>query len=404
MIKLVALYGTGDCYLLSALFRSFLDHHESRVGAAALICKPEHEAIPLMFGIEPTLDADLVRQGESNLTLQANHDNHIGQNNVVFVHPSFVRSGVRIDHLTAHSFVSQADLYRGLLHLPMNTPLAKPDISSHIDPDFGQDRVLLIPEARSWPNSQPGFWTLLAAMLKGAGHEVEINQPDWSLTRLLNEIGVSSWVIGPQCGVMSILCEAQFPCRKTFCTPSVPKPRPLGFLVDQTFPYGYVTKFAGHDWAVDEYEIGDKNHELIISHILASADVWPHPKPVTSFSMPLTPGDFLDRLAVLMVKGANFKDARRVAVRRELERYVEVYTSQPKAFVRVGREFEELIAVNQNIFTHSATLVPEAIDGNISNLQAHARIIQLNKRRVELKQQIDQAMDAAYSEVKDYYR
>jgi hypothetical protein len=279
-----------------------------------------------------------------------------------------------------------------LLDLPLDTPLDLPKLPKPFD---ARDSVLIIHDAKSWPNTQPVFWRKLNNALKEAGYGVDWNTGG-TLEELFNRCAMASWVIGPQCGVLSILTAAHFPCRKSFCTPSTLP----GIPIKSTFPYAYVNKFSGEDFDVDEYEITDNNHEAVIAKLLSpGACANRSLSPLLTVSVPLAPGDFLDRLAVLTVKMEKFTAERKQSIRREHDRYWVTYRNNPFC----GTYLAALIDVHRETFDLCATYVPDALVGKHDE-PAHARAISLNKRRVELKQQIDRLRNSAYSEVKDYYR
>lgn len=286
-LRLVALYGTGDAYLVCALARQVEMHHGR---AVTVIVKPAHAAIPRLFGIPYAVDEVLVRRAESDGQMHRLYENDIGRVLHYYVHPHFLRSGVRVDRLTVKPSVSQADMYRALLHLPPAAPLALPSAPIAVTVP---DTVLLIPEARSWPNTQAQFWPELSAALMAIGRAVTWNDPRWTLDELLQRCAESEWVIGPQCGVMSILCHARFPCRKTFATPSVDGGRYPGLPVADTFPYALVTKFAGEDYDVEQFKITADNHAALIDRIAGG----PNAERVAPLRTdPLPTRDDLDRL------------------------------------------------------------------------------------------------------------
>lgn len=398
-LRLVALFGTGDTYLVCALAGA-VAHHARR--PVTVVVKPGHAAIPRLFGIDFIVDDGLVRQGERDPSLQAGFENDRRRPDAttVFVHPSFVRSGVRIDHLTVKPEVSQADMYRALLHLPVDAPLARPPAPSA---EPGRDSVLLIPEARSWPNTQPHFWLELGARLHDMGRAVTLNKPEWRLEELLARCAESEWVIGPQCGVLSILCAARFPCRKTFATPSVDGGRYPGLPVAATFPYAYVTKFAGEDYDVEEFKITDGNHAALVEMIAGGANARRlRPlslAPVRSVMAPLSPGDACDRLAVLQVKHERFPPELVAGVLREFGRYCHLVPGLP-----VPQEiYDQLLQLHRDGFDLHERFVRGALADQPGLEAEHAEAVKLNRRRVELRQVIDALCGAATTEVKSYY-
>lgn len=113
-------------------------------------------------------------------------------------------------------------------------------------------------------------------------------------------------------------------------------------------------------------------------------------------SVELTPGDFLDRFAILMVKrtrlGTAFED--------DCRRYAA--TAEPLlAHPKVRALFDELVVVHVQTFDALETAVPHAFNGGMS-VDEHVSAIRLNRDRVRLKAAIDEAFDVP-GETKSYY-
>lgn len=399
MIQIVALHGTGDVYLISALVKAFRQQHGRDVG---LIIKSKYACIAQMFDVPYSCDDDLIRHAEGDLPLQRDYDNVIADGRLFYAHPSFFRTNVRLDHLTTMPDVSQADMYKILLRIPPDAELSLPRIPEGA-PERG--KVVIIPQARSWPNSQPAFWPLLDRALKEAGWNVHNNPPHWSLQQLFEECASAEWVIGVQCGVMSILVTGRFPCRKTFATPDVDLDR--NFLFSQnTFPYGYVTKFSNQDYDVEEFKIASNTHFALVNAIVSGSNalrLWPHdPQPTKSITVPLTPGDFLDRLAVLTVKYGRFSPVRRAAIEREFQRHNEL-RNQAQFSGDVEALFQRLIELHSATFDLLEKMVPEALGSGTMAVEDHIEAVRLNRDRVEIKRAIDAACRAPYREEKSYY-
>jgi len=409
VIRLVVLGGTGDAYLVCALIEAFRATHNR--DDVEVILHPKLAAVAAMFpDVHHRLDEGVVRHAEDNQAFQRTHDNQLFASDTFYVHPCFARSGVRIDQLTAKENISQADMYRAMLHLPPDALLTLPRLPQSSDPI--PNLVLMLTEATSWPNTQPAFWTKLTARLEADGHRVLLNDRRWPLGKLFEIAASVEWVIGPQCGVMSILTTGRFSCRKTFASPSVDDyvSPSENWWATRTYPYGYVTKFAGEDYDVDEYKITDDNHDEIVTAIAAGAVVrFPSlgvydPSPVMTVTMPLTPGDFLDRLAVLTVKRTRLAPNARVAQEREYRRYAErVQTlALPDA---ARRAYADLVLVHEETYDLLESLIPDTLDWECDGVEVgrHVCAAKLNRDRVVLKNAINAAVHAPYAEVKSYY-
>lgn len=396
--RLAVLGGTGDAYLVCALAHAMEAAHGYR---AEVILHSKLAAVARLFPwVTHRIDDVLVAMAERNQALQRSYDNRLLGGEVFYAHPSFSRSGVRLDQLTAGPTASQADMYRALLQLPPETPLRLPEVPP-ARPETGT--VLVIDSAVSWQNTQPEFWRALTRRLRSGGLLVTENDRSWSLDELLRRCAASEWVIGPQCGVMSILAAGRFPCRKTFATPSMDGHRLSGYWFRDTYPYGYVTKFDGEDYDVEEFKITDANRsevvELIASGVNARRLKSHDPRPVRSVSVPLSPGDFLDRLAVLAVKREKFSGDDRAAIEREYQRYDEASRTLLTDFPGVSSLLYGMVLLHRRTFDHLERHVPAALRGDTSGALDAARF---NRERVELKREVDAACRAPYTEVKSY--
>ena len=73
-----------------------------------------------------------------------------------------------IDELPSLQRVTQADLFRMVLGLPLSAPLT-PAMPPLMVPMPG---TVMIVEATTWPNTQPGFYRKLIAALRADGRDV----------------------------------------------------------------------------------------------------------------------------------------------------------------------------------------------------------------------------------------
>lgn len=403
-VRLVTIGGSGDAYLVCALVEAFKRHHGR--DDVEVVGKAKYACIANLFRVRFRADDALCHAAEGDVALQRTYENILLSPTMPFyVHPCFLRSEIRVDKLTTKPDASQADMYRMILRVPSDAPLSIPETPA-VAPAPGT--VILIPDAVSWPNTQPAFWAALAPALVATGRTVMVNDPEWSLQELLVRCAAAEWVIAPQCGVMSILVTGRFPCRKTLASAALTdENKKLSFLSPQTFPYAYVTKFSNADYDVEEFEITDHNHAEMVDAIVRGQNalrLWGHdPRPVLTISAPLSPGDFLDRLAVLTVKRARFPIEKRAAIEREYRRFSDLQKLLPQS-PEVVDLFAQMCVVHAETFDVLAGMVPEALDerGTVSMVQ-HVAAVKLNKRRVELKQAVDAACRAPYTEVKSYY-
>jgi hypothetical protein len=415
VIRLIVLGGSGDAYLICALASAFERKHGRPV---TVVMREKFGAVAELFpSVRVAFDEALVHRAENDPEMQRTYQNDLLSDDAPFyAHPCFVRSPTRVDHLTTKRDASQADMYRMVLGLPIETSLALPTVpvvrsttQFHAEAwaSFASNTVLLITDAVSWPNTQPRFWADLEEELRATGRHVLVNDKSWQLQRLLWTCAAVEWVIGPQCGVMSILCTGRFPCRKTLASPSVDDERSPGFLAGETFPYAYVTKFANEDYDVEEFKITTANRRDLVRSIVTGANaqrLWPHdPRPVVTLHAPLSPGDALDRLAVLKVKRDRFPPARRAAIQREFFRYMEL-TRGLRDDPRVAGLFARLVINHEATFDLLERLIPAVMQREErGDLADHVEAIRKNRERTDLKREIDVACRAPYTEVKSYY-
>lgn len=403
MIRLVTIGGSGDAYQVCALLDAFRRHHHR--SDVTVVGKEKYRAIADLFGHPYAVDEALVRKAEGTPEMQRTYENVLlSRDTTFYAHPCFLRSEARIDKLTMKPEASQSDMYRALLRLPTDAPIGVPTRLPKVE--RRPDSVLLIPEAVSWPNTQPAFWSALAEELRRAGRRVMFNDPKWRFGELLNQCAGQEWVIGPQCGVMSILCTGQFPCRKTLASPKVTEAnKKLYFQIGRTFPYAYVTKFSNDDYDVEEFEVTNENYAEIVGAIVGGQNALQlhehDPRPVMTIQAPLAPGDFLDRLAVLEVKRRRFSGAPRAAVEREYRRflYARATIELPAAVEEI---YAKMIEVHERTFDLLQGLVPKALNGG-APAASHDAAVKLNRVRVDLKHRVDAVCRAPYSEEKSYY-
>lgn len=391
MIRLACIGGTGDVYLVCALAPEVAARSH---GAPVTVAVPaKYAAIPQMFDQRFEIADEEIRTAEGDEHLKREYDNYIAPGRTFYAHPCFTRNQ-RLDELTVlPRSPSQADMYRALLGLPADAPLALPRLP--VATPIRGDAILLT-DAVSWPNTKPRFWHALERDMRAAGWNVRVNSPSWPLVELLARCAFAELVVGPQCGVMSILVAGRFLCRIVMATPAIdagPWFTVGKRTLHDTLPYAYVTKFDGQDYDVEEHFLTDTNHGAVIRSILAAPRAPRDPRPVESITMPLTPGDFLDRLAVLTVKMDRFPPERRALVEREYRRYA---LAAPPGFVD-SVEFRRLLDVHYTAFDFLERTAPDPDTD-------HGVAFRLNRTRTIIKNEVDVARRAPYTEVKSYYR
>lgn len=262
MIRLVPLYGVGDCYLICALARAFERTHGKSV---VIGTKATHGAIPEMFGLPWQACDGEVGRAESSREMQATWHNVIADGATIYVHPHFVRSEPRLDQLTVKPRVSQADMYRALLHISPWEPMEKPNI----EPEPVAE-VVFLSRSNSWPALPAEFWMALEHRLAGTA-PILINNEKNSLRDLFRFGAGAKWIVGPQCGAISAFCEMGISARKTIIIRELGPDCPYLFDLTETLPYGHCSTFAGNDHAdVDHIIVPASGWEAAIERILAT--------------------------------------------------------------------------------------------------------------------------------------
>ena len=396
--RVVALGGLGDVYLVAALFGEYQARHPG----ARLVVKPNHLAITELFGIDAE-PSEVAFAMERDPERQRRELNDPSSPTVFWPHPCMLRTPIDLTPATTvDGRFTQARMFRLIMGLPIDVPLALPRVPAG---EPVRDSVMLV-QAHTWPDTAPGFTERLADALRATGREVWINDGKLPLRDLLARAARTEWVIGAQCGLMSIFVAGRWPCRKTIATPDIDNGKGGGYWAASTFPYAAVQTFSGMDFDIEELRIGD-DYEAAIGAILTGPNalrLWEHnPAPVVSIQASLSPGDFLDRYAVLLVKAENFDQNRRAAIARELQRATEIDHARNLS-ASVANLFFELIGIHAETFHLLAGLVSETVKGvSVADVCAHTAAINLNKRRFELKTRIDEALHGTGREVKSYY-
>ena len=397
MQQVVVLGGLGDVYLVCALYESFCRHHQAE---AELVIKSGHEAVADLFpDVRYRVDDILTFGTEANRHFQETHENRLGDG-LFFAHPCMQRTRLHICSLPAKPFVCQADLFRMVLGLPLDAPLTVPIVPT------GQPmpKSVMIVEATTWPNTQPGFYPKLLKAMREAGFDVWLNDKQLPLRDLFAKAAASEWVIGPQCGLMSIFVTGRFSCRKMLATPSIDGGKAPKYWASSTFPYAYVSRFAGEDFDVEEFKIEDAHASLIAVMMECLRNPRPHdPNPVAWAMMALTPSDLLDRLAVLLVKNAYFQGPQHARIQREIARHATAAETLLLNNPKVRELFADLTLQHAETFKVLEQAVPSALANGGMDVADHVAAIKANKKRVELKHEIDAALRGATPEVKSYY-
>lgn len=391
MIYITTNHGTGDTYMSLAFANAVA---RTRGEPVTVLVPPQHKAIMDMFPDVVSLTAE----GDISSWKNAYHPD----DDLIVAHPSAVPKRVRIDHLCLLARrLTHADLWRAMLELPPDEPMPRGHALGR--PSQKKGLALLIPESRSMPNAHPEFWDRMSIRLADAGWNIVRNQPEWPLAGLLDYCAQAEWVIGPQCGVMSIICHAFFPCRKTFAVSTMDGHS----YFRRTYPYAYVDTFAGEDYAdVDEVKIDDPIRA--VEDVMRGANAY-GPRPsglVTGVQMTLTHGDFFDRLSILEIKTERLEGAKRAAVYREYLQHREAALPVlGRHGARLAEAYAKIKAANAAAWDHNERAVSGVFCLGVAGPTGDdfAEAARHNRERVRLKNQINAICSSAHDEIKSYY-
>lgn len=386
MIYITTNHGTGDTYMTLAFAKAV---ERLRGQHVTVLIPPQHDAIAKMF---PDVT---VSHGDPGIINFLNNMDDV----LIVAHPSAVPKRVRIDHLCLLARpLCHADLWRAMLELPADEPMPRGQYDNKVT--RLPKSALLIPQANSIPNCVPEFWMLLQDRLEREGWDVTVNDRSWPLERLFQACDDAEWVIGPQCGVMMILCHTGFPCRKTIATPSLDGHH----YFKKTYPYMYVETFAGENYGdVDEVKITD-NLDWAISSVMAGANAHriSRPQRASGIAVMLSYGDFFDRAAILTVKSIRLPPEKAALIMRDHLRHSELLTSVIGHDPLLKDLARKLFEVNDEAFQQNEVAVKTVMEGGQAS-EHYAKAVHLNKQRTELKEKVNRQCNSIYVEVKSYY-
>lgn len=126
------------------------------------------------------------------------------------------------------------------------------------------------------------------------------------------------------------------------------------------------------------------------------------PRPTLTIWAPLSPGDFLDRFAVLTAKRSRFDPDRRSQIEREYHRFRVIYeqTTWPPEIDAYLTMFVDLHLATFDLFER---MVPASLDHLYIAQDDHISAIHLNRKRTILKNAVDTICHGPYTEVKSYH-
>lgn len=359
-------FGLGDTWLVCALAHA--------LPGVTVHVKPDHAPIAEMFGLA-------YETSPGGIT----------------VHPSTMSGGNALDALTAREGFSQADMYRLLLDLPLDTPLARPTLKWHSSAPRG---VVIMPHARSMPTRPLWFWRDLAERLSRT-MPVYWNSPEAcaGTTRFYGHIGelyalieAAGWVIGPNTGGFVCAVASELKAHKTLIA-HVPE-EPFRFNAHVTlkgaFPFSHQRKFCGRDYDVDEIGPDD---------VIEIPEGEPNTRPSPILRAPMSLGDILDRLTILDLK-LEANPSRHI--KRERQEILDTLQEAGIGQADTEPQLTALRAANRAGFEIGDRLYAQTNEQTPEATALHIAMMRTNKDRVKAKQAINAKTGSLLTEAKTY--
>jgi len=452
-------YSRGDTYLMCALVESFRQCHGHIADDIVVVVKDSHRPIAEFFRkhisrIVTVPDAEMSRMAE---TLRNTHGpSTLRPDEMLFVHPQHLGDG-RLDAATQFPDYSQKNMYQHLLGIPYSAPLSTPEVAAELKAKaqaFAQAHgikpgrsVLIMPDANSYPSVEDAFWHKLSTGLAEAGWSVFTNMsgsnnaprtraldgsrgidpPFEILLPLAEQMG---WVVATLTGGMNIIITAQVPCRKTVVAKGPRQGTTFAFndLIElrSAFPYAYQKTYDGEVYNIEELEVtGPDDYDACVSQILGGINnqhgAPPPAAPMVQMRAETTPGDVLDRITILQIK-QRYLDTReaRHNVQRELLALQSEISFRGHALSAELQSATQALyeanhegwMTNEIIFKDFAddfgregwTLGPEASEQKRAErmIQSFRKSQALNRRRVEIKREINELLNCHVNEEKSY--
>jgi len=126
---------------------------------------------------------------------------------------------------------------------------------------------------------------------------------------------------------------------------------------------------------------------------------------MNEITVPVSPGELLDKITILRIKSARMRDASKLAnVRTELEALERIWSASPYAAVDVASDVSALLAVNERLWTIEDDIRDkeraQSFDGDFVRL-ARAVYIE-NDERAAIKRRLNVKLGSTLIEEKSY--
>jgi len=126
---------------------------------------------------------------------------------------------------------------------------------------------------------------------------------------------------------------------------------------------------------------------------------------MNEITVPISPGELLDKITILRIKSTRMRDASKLAnVRTELEALERIWTASPYAAVDVASDVSALLAVNERLWSIEDDIRDkeraETFDSDFVRL---ARSVYIeNDERAAIKRRLNVKLGSSLIEEKSY--
>lgn len=229
---LVCPYHLGDTYLISSLLPAFRDAHRDRAERVYILTEPKQAEIARLFApaATPVALPGLGPEMANRLTPVA----QFAPNQPHIVHMLHYGDG-RLGAFMGWRRMTVMDLWRHMLHLPLDAPIAKPtvwpELRQRAERTFAETGLprgrtaVFFPKAYTSPPMPDPHWIALARALERRGWAVATSvvgdeQPfpgttpvRFPIVDTLPFVEAAGWAISSRSGIADVFSHAQ--CRKS---------------------------------------------------------------------------------------------------------------------------------------------------------------------------------------------
>jgi len=457
---IVSLYSLGDTYLLCALGEKFRRYHCRDGAPLILIIKESHLAVAEMF-IQHFDRVYLVKDHSINHVtdhaMRHKINSPFKKDSGMLIHPHHMND-TRVDDFTNIDGVSHTAMFAHLMRMPITTSLS-PAIPVPGKEEGAADlcrkhnivrgrSVILFPDSNSWPQPEDAFWAEIPARLAARGWHVYTNGSgnrhgrrasplpgskliDVPLDLVLPVLSYAGWAIGALCGLMNIIIATRTECRKTIV---VHGPRPGEILhindylnVTSAYPFAHQRKLDNCDYDIEEFQVrGPETYPAIADRIAngfnANFDTQPSANPVSRITTQISPGELLDKIAVLQVKMKKLGPRKTCVVMKELDALNEIIeNTYGSPSMTIGRLIDELREINEQgweineqIYSEFSDPVyasdewrlnpndPESVSKAELSVRNFRKSQAINRQRILLKNKVNRILGSNWFEFRSF--